>query len=139
MRAISFLVLIAVTLVGRTSVHGFSVSTETVRTYSIRRSYCAVPSSSQFALQAAPEDGDNQEDKLAQLGYSSDDIGRSRKESDKEQLSVNVNLLPDIDPLTLTAIGFALIAFNFFVLGNMGDGGIGGVVARIINFFDQLD
>jgi hypothetical protein len=136
MRSISLLLLIAVALVGRTSVHGFSVSTKTARTYSIRRrSYCA-----NFALQAAPEDGDSkQEDKLAQLGYSSDDIGRSRKENDKEQQSVNVNLLPDIDPLTVTALGFALIAFNFFVLGNMGDGGIGGVVARIMNFFDQLD
>ncbi len=132
MRVLVLLVLIAVTLA---AVHGFSVSTKTARTYSIRRrSYCA-----NFALQAAPEDGDNQqEDKLAQLGYSSDDIGRSRKESDKEKLSVNVNI-PDVDPLTLTAIGFGLIAFNFFVLANAGDGGISGVVARIINFFDTLD
>jgi hypothetical protein len=125
MRSISLLVLIAATLVERTP--GFSVSTKTARTY-----YCV--SSSPFALQAAPEDSDNQEDqedKLAQLGYS------SRKESDKEQLSVNVNLIPDIDPITVTAIGFALIAFNFFVLGNMGDGGIAGVVARIINLSDS--
>jgi hypothetical protein len=131
MRSISLLVLIAATLVERTP--GFSVSTKTARTY-----YCV--SSSPFALQAAPEDSDNQEDqedKLAQLGYSSHDIGRSRKESDKEQLSVNVNLIPDIDPITVTAIGFALIAFNFFVLGNMGDGGIAGVVARIINLSDS--
>lgn len=141
MRTICLLVLIAVTLVEIPPlVHGFSVSTKTARRYSIiRRSNCAVyPSLSKFALQAAPEDNDNkQEDKLAQLGYSSDDIGRrSRKESDKEQLSVNVNLLPDIDPLTLTAIGFGLIAFNFFVLANAGDGGIGGVIARIINLYD---
>jgi hypothetical protein len=145
MRATSLLLLIAVTLAGRTpAVLGFSVSTKTVRTNSIiRRSYGALypscVSSPHFALQAAPEDGDNQqEDKLAQLGYSSDDIGRSRKESDKEKLSVNVNI-PDVDPLTLTAIGFGLIAFNFFVLANAGDGGISGVVARIINFFDTLD
>jgi hypothetical protein len=145
MKAISLLVLIAVSLVGVLSpVHGFSVSTKTARTNSIvRRSYGAVypycVSSSKFALQAAPEDDDNeQEDKLSKLGYSSDDIGRSRKESDKEKLSVNVNI-PDVDPLTLTAIGFGLIAFNFFVLANAGDGGISGVVARIINFLDQLD
>jgi hypothetical protein len=137
MRAITLIVLIAVTLFGRTPLHGFTVSTKTAHTYSIRRSYFAVypsyVSSSQFVLQAAPEDSDKQEEKLAQLGYSSDDIERSRKENDKEPVSVNVNLLPDIDPVTLTAIGFALIAFNFFVLGNMGDGGISGVVARIIN------
>ena len=137
--------LIAVTLVGRTpAVHGFSVSTNTARTNSIRHSYgeavyTSYVSSSNFALQAAPEDSDNeQEDKLAKLGYSSDDVGRSRKKSDKEQLRVNVNI-PDVDPLTLTAVGFGLIAFNFFVLANAGDGGISGVVARIINFFDQLD
>jgi hypothetical protein len=140
MRAISLLVLIAVTL---PAVHGFSVSTKTARTNSIRRSYGSVypscASSSKFALQVAPEDGDNkQEEKLAKLGYSSEDVGRSRKESDKEQLSVNVNI-PDVDPLTLTAIGFGLIAFNFFVLANAGDGGISGVVARIINFANELD
>jgi hypothetical protein len=143
MRALSLLVLIAVTFAGRTpAVLGFSVSTKTVRTNSIGHSYgvvypCRV-SSSKFALQAAPDDNDKkQEDKLSKLGYSSKDVGRSRKESDKEQLSVNVNI-PDVDPLTLTAVGFGLIAFNFFVLANSGDGGIGGVVARIINYFDSL-
>jgi hypothetical protein len=144
MKTIAVLLLIAVTLAGRTpAVLGFSVSTKTARANSIGRSYGAVYPccvlSSKFALQAAPEDDDNkQEDKLSKLGYSSDDIGRSRKESDKENLSVNVNI-PDVDPLTLTAVGFGLIAFNFFVLANAGDGGISGVVARIINFFDQLD
>jgi hypothetical protein len=145
MRASALLLLIAITLAGRTpGVHGFSASRKTARTNSIiRRSYGAVHpcrvSSSKFALQAAPDDNDKkQEDKLSKLGYSSKDVGRSRKESDKEQLSVNVNI-PDVDPLTLTAVGFGLIAFNFFVLANSGDGGIGGVVARIINFFDALD
>jgi hypothetical protein len=32
---------------------------------------------------------------------------------------VNVNLIGDVDSLTLTAAGFALIAFNFFVLANV--------------------
>jgi hypothetical protein len=144
MRASAFLLLIAVTLAGRTpAVLGFSVSKKSARTNSIiRHSYGAVNpyygSSSQFALQAAPDDNEKkQEDKLSKLGYSSNDIGRSRKESDKEQLSVNVNI-PDVDPLTLTAVGFGLIAFNFFVLANSGDGGVGGVVARIINYFDSL-
>ena len=54
-----------------------------------------------------------------------------------EKLNVQVNLLPDIDSVTLTAVGFALIAFNFFVLGNLEDGGIAGVVATIINTLSQ--
>ena len=41
----------------------------------------------------------------------------------------------NIDATTLTAVGFGLVAFNFFVLANMGDGGIGGIVAMIINSF----
>lgn len=56
----------------------------------------------------------------------------SNKDDEK---GVNVNLLPDVDPLTLTALGFGLIAFNFFVLANMGDAGIAGFIARIINTF----
>jgi hypothetical protein len=50
-----------------------------------------------------------------------------------EKENVNVNLIPNVDSFTLTAIGFGLIAFNFFVFANMGDAGIGGLVARIIN------
>eukprot|EP00565_Helicotheca_tamesis_P004441 CAMPEP_0185726320 /NCGR_PEP_ID=MMETSP1171-20130828/2337_1 /TAXON_ID=374046 /ORGANISM="Helicotheca tamensis, Strain CCMP826" /LENGTH=127 /DNA_ID=CAMNT_0028394645 /DNA_START=34 /DNA_END=417 /DNA_ORIENTATION=- len=48
---------------------------------------------------------------------------------------VNVNIIDDIDPVTITAVGFGLIAFNFFVFANMGDSGIGGLIARIINTF----
>lgn len=50
---------------------------------------------------------------------------------------VNVNLIPDVDAATLTAVGFGLIAFNFFVLANMGDGGLGGALATIINTLNQ--
>ena len=50
---------------------------------------------------------------------------------------VNVNLVPDVDAATLTAVGFGLIAFNFFVLANIGDGGLGGVLATIINTLNQ--
>ena len=39
----------------------------------------------------------------------------------------------NVDPVSLTAIGFGLIALNFFVFANMGNGGIGGLVASIIN------
>mmetsp|Transcript_32127 Transcript_32127/g.47328 ORF Transcript_32127/g.47328 Transcript_32127/m.47328 type:complete len:116 (-) Transcript_32127:247-594(-) len=41
----------------------------------------------------------------------------------------------EVDAFTLTAVGFGLIAFNFLVLANMGDAGIGGIVARIMNTF----
>ena len=51
--------------------------------------------------------------------------------------NVNVNIIPDVDAATLTAVGFALIAFNFFVLGNLGDGGIAGLVATIGNLAQQ--
>lgn len=53
-----------------------------------------------------------------------------------EDENVNVFEVKDVDALNLTVIGFAAIAFNFFVLANMGDGGIGGIVARIINTFN---
>jgi hypothetical protein len=81
------------------------------------------------------------ESKLTSLGYTTQEIHRSKQQKDerikKEDLIVQVNLLPDIDSVTLTAIGFGLIAFNFFVLGNMEDGGIAGIVATIINTMSQ--
>lgn len=39
--------------------------------------------------------------------------------NDEDDNEVNVNLLPDVDAFTLTAVGFGLIAFNFFVLANV--------------------
>mmetsp|Transcript_6390 Transcript_6390/g.9467 ORF Transcript_6390/g.9467 Transcript_6390/m.9467 type:complete len:123 (+) Transcript_6390:102-470(+) len=59
----------------------------------------------------------------------------NNNDDDKKNQNVNVNLIADIDPVTITGIGFGLIAFNFFVLANMGDSGIGGFIARIINTF----
>ena len=56
--------------------------------------------------------------------------------NDDEDIEVNVNIIDNVDPVTLTAIGFGAIFMNFFVFGNMGDGGIGGLVARIINTFN---
>jgi hypothetical protein len=73
-----------------------------------------------------------EEDKLRALGYSEDEIRRTKKISD-DDTSVNVNLLPDVDAATLTAVGFGLIALNFFVFANMGDGGIAGPIATIMN------
>jgi hypothetical protein len=77
--------------------------------------------------------GDDDEDRLSKFGYTDDEIRRSRKASDKEKIKVNVNVVDDIDPFTLTAVGFGLIALNFFVLANIGDGGISGLVATVIN------
>jgi hypothetical protein len=55
--------------------------------------------------------------------------------SPPEEIKVRVDLVDDVDPVTLTAVGFALIALNFLVFANLGDGGISGFVATIINSF----
>ena len=46
--------------------------------------------------------------------------GRDDRPDDRE---VNVNLIPDVDAFTLTAVGFGLIAFNFLVLANVREYG----------------
>lgn len=74
-----------------------------------------------------------EKDRLRALGYSEDEIRRSKKQSDPEEIKVRVDLVEDVDPFSLTAIGFALIALNFLVFANMGDGGIAGLVATFIN------
>lgn len=53
--------------------------------------------------------------------------------------NTNVNLLPEVDAATMTALGFGAIAFNFFVLANLGDAGIAGGLATIINTISQYD
>ena len=42
-----------------------------------------------------------------------------RLSNNKDDDRVNVNLIDDVDSFTLTAVGFVLIAFNFFVLANV--------------------
>jgi len=83
------------------------------------------------------DNSNNQDEisRLRQLGFSEDEIRRSNKGSDPEEIKVRVDLVDDVDPVTLTAIGFALIAFNFLVFANMNDAGIAGLVARIMNSF----
>eukprot|EP00977_Amphora_coffeiformis_P028402 scaffold34963_cov237-Amphora_coffeaeformis.AAC.2 len=90
------------------------------------------------SLFAAPDDQER-EQRLKSLGYSDDEIKKANQGSveQKEAPKVRVDIVDEVDPLTLTAIGFAAIAFNFFVLGNLGDGGIGGVVATFINLMNQ--
>jgi hypothetical protein len=86
-----------------------------------------------------PASQDDQEEKLNKLGYTPQELKTSIRQdvSSKGGENVNVNLVEDIDAVTLTAVGFGLIALNFFVFANLGDGGIGGVVASIINLSRQ--
>jgi len=81
-----------------------------------------------------PEES-SREERLAQLGFTSDEISRAENIDEEVEQEVKVVVIDDVDPVTLTAIGFALIAFNFLVFANMGDAGIAGIVARIINAF----
>lgn len=76
----------------------------------------------------------SQEDKLSRLGYRSDEVKPKRRE---EPIKVQVNEVGNVDAATLTAVGFGLIAFNFFVLANLGDGGIAGGVAMVINMLKE--
>lgn len=57
--------------------------------------------------------------------------------NNEEPILVKVSIIKDIDAVTLTAIGFALIGANFFIFANLGDGGIAGLVASIINLSRQ--
>lgn len=61
----------------------------------------------------------------------------SNNPNDEEEQRVRVDLVEDVDSFSLTAIGFGLIAFNFLVIANMGDAGLGGLVARFINFWNS--
>jgi hypothetical protein len=73
--------------------------------------------------------------KSQNLHLPSTSLELANRNDDRENVDVNVNEIGNIDAVTLTAVGFALIAFNFLVFANMGDVGIGGLVARIINTF----
>jgi putative Ca2+/H+ antiporter (TMEM165/GDT1 family) len=82
---------------------------------------------------------DDREEKLNELGFTPRELQSSsrRDVASKGEENVNVNLVESVDAVTLTAVGFGLIALNFFVFANLGDGGIGGVVASIINLSRQ--
>ena len=88
---------------------------------------------------SSSDDNTDNSSRLKDLGYSEDEIRRSTSTSsdvDERRLqNVRVDLVEDVDPVTLTAIGFGLITFNFLVLGNMGDGGSAGIIATIVNSF----
>ena len=80
-------------------------------------------------------DSNDNTDRIRQLGFTDTEIRQSVKKSipQREEMKVRVDIVDDVDPVTLTAIGFALIALNFLVFANLGDGGISGLVARFIN------
>lgn len=80
---------------------------------------------------------DDPNEKLKSLGYTEKEVQRSQKQFDLENVKVNVNLVNDVDPVTLTAVGFALIAFNFLVFANLGDAGIAGGLATLLNTINQ--
>mmetsp|Transcript_30177 Transcript_30177/g.61543 ORF Transcript_30177/g.61543 Transcript_30177/m.61543 type:complete len:132 (-) Transcript_30177:522-917(-) len=90
---------------------------------------------------SAAGNGDNNSDRserLSKLGFTDVEIERSSGSSvdvPDEEIKVRVDVVEDIDPVTITAIGFGLIAMNFLLFANLGDGGIAGIVARIINTF----
>ena len=75
-----------------------------------------------------PDDNDPKPPSAQSLGFD-----RPSPRPLGEPQKVRVDLVDDVDSVTLTAIGFGLIALNFLALANLGDGGIGGVVATIIN------
>ena len=87
---------------------------------------------------ASPNDQEQRE-RLERLGYTKDDMDRfvstpTKSPFDEQKVAVTEI---EIDPLTLTALGFGLIACNFLIFANMGDGGIAGVVASFMNTWDN--
>lgn len=87
-------------------------------------------------LQLLKAESNERDETLKQLGFSDNELQR-KVDSDFQQPTVRVDLIEDVDPITLTAIGFALIAANFLVFANLGDGGIAGLVATAINLSRQ--
>jgi hypothetical protein len=115
-------------------VHSFTVTHTTKKLVS-----SSITTSSSSSSRLFSSSQDEQNERLAKLGFTEEELARSisNNNPDVPQQKVRVDLLPNVDATTITAIGFAAIAFNFFVLANMGDGGIGGVVATIMNTWDN--
>lgn len=79
----------------------------------------------------------SQQDRLTQLGFSPDEIERTKvSKSSSPPPKVSVTEF-EVDPVTITALGFGLIAMNFLIFANMGSGGIAGILARIMNTWDN--
>ena len=98
-----------------------------------------IPSAANTRLRFASPNDQEQRERLERLGYTSDDIDRfvstpTKSPFDEQKVAVTEI---EIDPLTLTALGFGLIACNFLIFANMGSGGIAGVVASFMNTWDN--
>ena len=128
------MILCIVFVVILASAEAFSVLPASIASPRTRKS-AIISTSTRFLAGMDDKDDD---DKLKQLGYSPQELQRSKKNKDDiDDIDVKVNLIPDIDAVTLTAVGFALIALNFFVFANLGDGGIAGTIATITNLARQ--
>ena len=93
-----------------------------------------------LSMSSPQEKGEGNTPTPEQLGFSGPSAQQLQEQRAQDELSnqkVRVDLVDDVDSVTLTAVGFAAIAFNFLVLANMGDGGIAGIVATIINTLNQ--
>jgi hypothetical protein len=135
---IASIVLFDLILTSFTNCYGFVPSISSLR----RRHNIVSHSSSMFLLSTSSSDEDNENEsqvmKIKKLGYSDAEVKQSQPLSTSfEKQNVNATIIPAIDAVTLTAIGFALIGANFFIFANMGDGGIAGMVATIINLSNQ--
>jgi len=82
---------------------------------------------------ALKSDEQDRLDRLSKLGYTQDELSRNEDPAPLPGKVVVTEV--DIDPFTLTAVGFAALAANFLLFANMGDGGIAGLVARFQNTF----
>mmetsp|Transcript_6248 Transcript_6248/g.13721 ORF Transcript_6248/g.13721 Transcript_6248/m.13721 type:complete len:184 (+) Transcript_6248:79-630(+) len=96
--------------------------------------------STRMNLSSSDDEEQSRQDKLSALGYTESEISRSAGNAGRiddptpppGEQDVFVEEF-EVDAATLTAVGFGLIALNFFVFANLGDGGIGGLVASLIN------
>lgn len=122
-----FIAAALVVLAAVVEVQGFAPQARITEVLQVS-SICIAAGRADTALHMAEE-----EERLRTLGFTEDEIRQSKKESSPEQIKVRVDLVDGIDAFTLSAVGFGLIALNFFVFANMGDGGIAGIVATIMN------
>lgn len=105
----------------------------TLLSFSVSFSPLFSPSVRCRTILASNSDEQDRLDRLSKLGYSQDELNRNK---DPDPLPENVAVTEvDVDPFTLTAVGFLALAANFLLFANMGDGGIAGLVARFQNTF----
>ena len=97
-------------------------------------SACFLSSSPDNNNQDTEDNGRKQ--RLEKLGFAVPSKENEARQQ-KEPIKVRVDLIENVDAVTLTAVAFGLLAINFLVLANLGDIGLAGIVARIINEASQ--